>query len=1415
MKTKKYLFPSKAILLLAIVIGFAALSGGAFLFAATDDGPEVDFGQAAILAELLPIPEAAVLSDVYLITGDVLEIEYNEPVTAAQAKALFTIKVDGVDVGWEFLSYFDFGEYGKRGGVVNVRLDTALDTGEPRGRRRETAAESYLARTEHILGPVAADRITVGVGTETKKAAWKTFYTERSLGHMSRVYAYASAEAGNNGQRIKDWADSNNGNVFSATTEPLYTDEFIARQVAEGMHRFCGRSEFLTLPFVESGFKALLVGASQSVYEAPEFRELYEYGVTTDTYTRTNIKATDVPGNFLGNGKFKKPFIVGTADDVMRHYSPLKADGSPATGNADSARPRSDYFHFGDAFFDVYYEIGVKVGCPRFPLGPDNDPNDYRFDLQLIKAYNNAKSEGKWPGTAMLNSVKDYYLYGAMIFWEFIPESQEFTDKAFPVNTRAELYEYDYDLYYALSGIYGKYEFWTGVGNLQGASTTDDTSKDRTPWFWHNQPDNYGLPATAGGTSGVPYEPLKIVSATVVAHNQIDVVFNREIRTVASVTNGSNWMIYINGNPVTGAVGENNGYNWKSIRLTTNCTVNFATGVATNAANRLDNGKPYGRYFAGFSQSDLDERSVANGGWILNNQELGVNSLEFGEFVSVDEAIARGADKVGKVEIAYIGTANVEDWDGNVLAKNVRFEADKFRPWIGHAYRSPLTGLYIYLDAAVGEREGYDAQTVAMVGAQVYEAHLQNNTYTIYPTSAGGADFDKAFGSGSGSFTSASGANQYSAAKWENGNLGVSSSSLTLPTTMPITNGPVIYDRVGQRIADGAVRGNGGMIIAAGSVLGHHPGQQPQSSGLRGTSVGDSYRVEGWGGTTFQTEDVLVMRDYNLCRYRNEALIMHEGGHGIDSFTNGTANYGQNIYDDISAAWATAASPVNGARWADVDNLAAYCGTRSEYTSTLPTFYAGVMREQMMGVNDATWTPMSTRTELYRYDPYGFEVFKRIFFAGELHLWYENKIGDPAYRVMPEDWEILRDTYPEFSNWTGVDDLIQWGYSIPQVARYNPYTEKLNSLPEKAQLNTAVRWVSWNVPDVWGPEPYKAPTNPAYPNNRFDFIGGSSYFPIPDFDDPNGLEPLKNQEHPFARLGGVKKPVRPAELEALANPVHGTITNHNATILSRPVLVQFGFENYDGAVTSNNALNSFQLKVNGKYTHFYLREFKETAPGIATVTLRLDWPLEKGDLVTVSQPVTIEVADVWTAPGGSVDVTYSIKGNDLGFTTFDLELPFNERFVATKVTPAAKVAAAGMFFVSNIAGNAVKIAFASTENVSGDGLLFTVTYQVPASVAPIFDETLDIMVKALRIETNKNEIIDLGYTVKAGTLAIGLLGDVNGDGLITPEDAMLLLQMYVGLIPWTPRAQLLGDVNQDGLVDTTDAALILRMVVGG
>ncbi|MDR2712798.1 MAG: dockerin type I domain-containing protein [Clostridiales bacterium] len=199
---------------------------------------------------------------------------------------------------------------------------------------------------------------------------------------------------------------------------------------------------------------------------------------------------------------------------------------------------------------------------------------------------------------------------------------------------------------------------------------------------------------------------------------------------------------------------------------------------------------------------------------------------------------------------------------------------------------------------------------------------------------------------------------------------------------------------------------------------------------------------------------------------------------------------------------------------------------------------------------------------------------------------------------------------------------------------------------------------------------------------------------------------------------------------------------------------------------------------------------------------------------------TIEVADKATAPGGTVDVTYSIKGNLDGFSTLSLDLPYDSSlYTPVSVTPLAALSdpANGNIFVANPAYNGadiIRVAFASNGKFTGDSLLFTVKYKV-ADTAPVSDIPLDVKVIQAKLNPLLDLYIDIDLQVKPGTLVIGILGDINGDGFITPEDAILLLQMYVGLIDWTPRALLLGDINGDGVIDPIDASLILRIVVGG
>jgi len=1290
------------------------------------------------------------LGEVHLITGDVIEIEFDAAhFNDQQAQETFTILVDGYPVDWTFLSYFNFGVYGERGGVVNVLLEEALDAGEPRGRRREIGtSEAWLAQTDHVRGPLAAERITVEAGVDTETAQWIPFYSERNLGHMSRVLTYISGEGGNNG-RVGGMTNQGQGvgnhqtlpanthamNIFGPDMEPRYNEEFIVRQVGEGLHRFFGRGEFLALPMVRSGFNTLIVGPAQSVYEAPQFRDLYVHGVTDDTFSRRSIKATSVADNFNPTyGYFERPFIVVTSDDVMRHDSPVNVYGETIfTINADgqrvysenidesrrvSARPRSDFFYLGEALFDFFWEVGARQGSRQFPLGPNNYWDDFRFDIHIERAFDNAIAQGLWPNTILTAThdldgreftraerIKNFYMYGAMVFWEFMPESRYFEWTSMPINTRGLMYYYDYDLYWALSGLHGREEFWTGVGTGQQASSIDDTSKWRTPWFRDNQPDNFGLPAcfenhfnvgtpcaacVAGtceeGIRGEPHAPLYITDVVVSSHNQIMVYFNRVVHTRAAAINPNNFQIWIGDTLVpANIVSQTGGYHWNSIRLQTNTgAVNWVTGTVPNPQWRLDNGRPYGRFFNGFTQADLDERSIANGGWIANNQALGRYPLAFGEFVDLERAInefGAGMRPEG-VYVVYTGAAPltttntvhgpnilggpIRDWAGNELSRQGERIAARFEPWQAGAYRSALTGLYTYLDTTIGThpRHPFSQKDVAITATLQMEALFQNDTDITHDHLAsailgwdGTLDaygnrnmvngFQNAFPDGQLFETLVGGTGQM-------GN------SQTPAGTRWFHDTSVRYDRPGQRIADGAVRASGGMHVAAGSVRGRHPGRLPFMNQMHSANVGDLYRIGGWGGNNFQTEDIHVMRDFNLDRYRIENLVLHEGGHGIDSFQRGLG-FGHEMYADMTSAHSSAINPANGRRWFTVDNVAAYLGPRNEYVSTAANYWAGTMRESFSGTNDGVWTPVSTREEFFRYDPWGFEAWRRLSWNGELGLWFNDEngnpqVGNPEYRVMLEDWELLRDQNPEFAHWRNSSYLMAWGSSIMEVAHHNPYTEARNNAAVGSQIDNRIRWVSWNVPHIWDVYPNREPSNPNFPNNRFDFAGadfqatgidmqrgGTPHHPMPAFGTVpvEQMTPLQNQTHPFHRTGGVQRPERTPEIEALAAPVAADVVEDSVRIPSRPILVEFEIENFgDNEITNNNAQTSFDLKINGQYTHFYFWNFEvhgeeadveaevdadvevetqvEAATATtATVTLRLDWPLERDAVITV------------------------------------------------------------------------------------------------------------------------------------------------------------------------------------------------------
>jgi hypothetical protein len=569
----------------------------------------------------------------------------------------------------------------------------------------------------------------------------------------------------------------------------------------------------------------------------------------------------------------------------------------------------------------------------------------------------------------------------------------------------------------------------------------------------------------------------------------------------------------------------------------------------------------FGRDFRGFTREDLHERSLSAGGWIAGDETVSPTALQFGQYVGADEAIKEyGAGLNGLFRVHYTGDTPVRDWAGNQLSTAKTYSAE-FKPWVGNVYRSPLTGVYIYGDTEI-------PKDVLIVSGMYYDLGGLNNTFKAYT-------------------------------QWPSG---VAYTAEELLTSSK-------FDRPGQRIADFSVRQSGGMLVVA---EGQHPNQQPERRGQQAGSYHSGLYVEGWGGNIFQDQANNITRDYSMTRYKNEFLLYHEGGHGIDSYT-GENSYANWVYTNITSAHNTARSEANGRRYYDENNVGAYLASRGEYVSTGATYWHGTMRESKDGTNDGTWTPVSNRWEFYRYDPWGFEAFKRLFWAGDLGLWYENKVGDPAYRVLPGDWKYLQHD-AELNRYltlqhglygrgetVGIDSedaLIAWGCTVFETLRGDLHNNYHNPL---------INWVSWSTPMIYDITVKKS-ANPDFPNNNMGFSGGVLYYP--------GAKEPESFLNPFLRPGGVKKPVRTAEDEALLTPVSGVADN---LTLKTPVMPVFGFSAAQ-RITVDNAQTSFAVKVNGKGLGF--RYFTSDA---GTVALYLNWPLEKGDTIEITVLTTGQV----------------------------------------------------------------------------------------------------------------------------------------------------------------------------------------------
>jgi hypothetical protein len=195
--------------------------------------------------------------------------------------------------------------------------------------------------------------------------------------------------------------------------------------------------------------------------------------------------------------------------------------------------------------------------------------------------------------------------------------------------------------------------------------------------------------------------------------------------------------------------------------------------------------------------------------------------------------------------------------------------------------------------------------------------------------------------------------------------------------------------------------------------------------------------------------------------------------------------------------------------------------------------------------------------------------------------------------------------------------------------------------------------------------------------------------------------------------------------------------------------------------------------------------------------------------VPVTEPNYLYAEDRTVAAGESVLVPINIK-NAKNIGNMDLLLTYDPKVL--KATEVLKGSLTGdTMFESNIqTAPEIRISFASTKGVNGDGSIAYINFQAVGSAGSTsrisFVDTLANEAGTMAKLSGKSTDADVNVVASGNVRK----GDVNGDGKISSVDALMALKMSVRIIPATAAA----DVDGDGRVTSIDAGLILQAATG-
>lgn len=200
--------------------------------------------------------------------------------------------------------------------------------------------------------------------------------------------------------------------------------------------------------------------------------------------------------------------------------------------------------------------------------------------------------------------------------------------------------------------------------------------------------------------------------------------------------------------------------------------------------------------------------------------------------------------------------------------------------------------------------------------------------------------------------------------------------------------------------------------------------------------------------------------------------------------------------------------------------------------------------------------------------------------------------------------------------------------------------------------------------------------------------------------------------------------------------------------------------------------------------------------------------------------VKVTAASLSSMPDREITVPVSIEGNP-GFTNLAIALEYDPAKLELKSISTENQILGTVKNRTNVQWKKDEkttcgfLVAASPTAVTGDGILFTVTFKVHKD----FAETTVVTPKVLYLRSNAVDhkvFQSITPEVTFGTIKAILAGDVNLDGVVEYDDVMAAYQeLQSPEKTFTDDQKKVADLNSNGYIDEGDVSAIYNIYTGG